>query len=705
MEKTLDLDRQLEKQARSIDGRGGTKAIHFEANDDSNRYNQPVSPGSRLSRFSSRLGSDSSSKRNSRSSEDETADQEFQDAAERMKMRSSSRASRINDSHSNAMTHEHGRTSIDSADRRERGLASNNVSALDRFRAAQNASRIQHMPSVPTVTEHTVSASPDIDDTAIREISPTKASDKVSDAGASYGKAGALLDRLMGKSKLQQAAYGDEEDDDAKNYEDEIHAALNRQEGENDQSTKTSIKTSTISRKFSRHRESRTKGAKRISNFIASWPYDDYENDYDALMSVASIPVTGNNYQDDDEDFNGEIGDYKGDVLVRPSELPTIKIAVKNLPLTQFEEVAEKRATAIISTWIYDSGLIDELLVSGSRSVNVLTPTYVSSDKSIKSHEGIELGGAIQKVPSDLKMEREIDRLRRATEQELSFVNTRLNDGVASSGEEVQELVQAVTETRGEISHLRKMFSYISKGGDAKEGDFLLADYPKLRCAIHARKNLFRCFRDLEFFANIPSTCTRLREELSSAEYTPHEYIAIRKVSMEHVDLEVMMVEADAGLRGKFGASGQGTEVVMGEKEVKSNASDQNPHLKEVDAFLSGHQKNVASLGKEIRERVLAAIGSAYEMSLENPSGLVALVEAIETYEAAADEYAKKPDFDVKYGVRFTKMRKDALKTLHNNFKKRCVDVFSNIQMLVRQIFLVYYFLRFLLLIFDWLGR
>ena len=553
------------------------------------------------------------------------------------------------------------------------------VSALDRFRAAQNASKVQYEPSSSSVDQFEAKPS-EVDETVVRSSSTIKTNDRVSEAGASYGKAGALLDRLMGKSKLQQAAAAGYSDDDAKDYEDEVHVALNRQSGNQEHSNRTSSKL----KRTTRYRDGRSQGKKKMSNFLQSWPYDDYENDYDALISVASVHPANNNDNDEGEDLNTDLRAYKDDALVRPSELPTVKVAVKNLPLTSFEEVAEKRATAIISTWIYDSGLIDELLVSGSRSANVLTPTYVSSDKSMKSHEGIELGTAAPKASSELKMEREIDRLRRATEQELSFVNSRLNDGVASSGAEVQELVQAVSETKGEIAHLRKMFSYISKGGDSKEGEFLLADYPKLRHAIHARKNLFRCFRDLDFFANIPSTCTRLRDELSAAEYTPHEYITIRKVSMEHVDLEVMMVEADAGLRGKLGASDQGTEVYIDDNGLNVNASDKQSSLKEVDHFLAGHQKNVASLGKEIRERVITAIGSAYEMALENSSGLVALVEAVETYEVAALEYAKKSEFDAKYVTKFNKMRKDALRALHQSFKRRCVDVFSNIQMMVR---------------------
>ena len=42
------------------------------------------------------------------------------------------------------------------------------------------------------------------------------------------------------------------------------------------------------------------------------------------------------------------------------------------------------------------------------------------------------------------------------------------------------------------------------------------------------------------------------------------------------------------------------------------------------------HVKNVWELGDEIRMRILSGIGSSFDLALNNPAGMVALVEAVE---------------------------------------------------------------------------
>lgn len=499
------------------------------------------------------------------------------------------------------------------------------------------------------------------------------AGNSVTDASANYGKAGALLERLMGKSKLQHASavgFGTDtihEYNDGGNNDGVDPATRLLSRPQESKSTNYSK-----SRSGKGRRKKKNSSLDRIGSIVQQWPYDDYKDEYDELTSLASVHPPPE-YDDGEGDFD------KGTTFERPAELPSIKVAVRNLPLTEFERVAEQRAIGIVSTWIYDSGLIDELLVSGASPSSLI---HVSSDKSVKSQEGAELT-----LGGDMKMVREVDRLRRATDQELTFVNHRLNDGVTSSGAEVQELVSAVAETRGEIEHLRRMFSYVAKGGDPKQNDFLLSGYPKLRGAINARKNLTRIFRELDFFAQIPSTCTRLRKDLSKHEWSHAEYSTVRAVSLEHVELEVLLVEAEAGLKVKLGASGEGMEVVLKSSGASVNSKDMNAKekLKAVDDFLSSHVKNVWSLGKEIRDRVLYGIGSAFDLAINNPAGLVALVEAVEIYEAAAEQYQRKnADDDVRYEMctlRFTHMRHDAVKQLYEDFGKRGFEVFSNIHM------------------------
>ena len=49
--------------------------------------------------------------------------------------------------------------------------------------------------------------------------------------------------------------------------------------------------------------------------------------------------------------------------------------------------------------------------------------------------------------------------------------------------------------------------------------------------------------------------------------------------------------------------------------------------------------ENVWELGDEIRLRIMSGIGTAFDLAINNPAGMVALVEAVELYETANEEY------------------------------------------------------------------
>lgn len=105
----------------------------------------------------------------------------------------------------------------------------------------------------------------------------------------------------------------------------------------------------------------------------------------------------------------------------------------------------------------------------------------------------------------------------------------------------------------------------------------------------------------------------------------------------------------------------------------------------EVDHFLKEHVKNVWELGDEIRMRLLSGIGSAFDLAMNNPAGMVAMVEAVEVYEIAAEDY--KAVHGVEAGsnqnLRFTDMRSSALSSLFKDMETRGLDVFKDITMQV----------------------
>ena len=457
---------------------------------------------------------------------------------------------------------------------------------------------------------------------------------------------------------------------------------------------------------------------------VQRWPYDDYHTEQQRLYDEAQENA-------DDGDEKKSATDAEAALMAaeaaenqfyeRPPELPGIKEAVQGVSLVDFERKAEERAVNIVSTWLYDAGLIDELLMNGAvgpasaASPNAAAAAGGDAEGVEVGMHGFPLGGA----DGALKMDKEIEKLRASAQRELGLINARLNDGVAASGAEVQELVNAVAVTKSDLGKLRQLCTYITdsassgvgaaaasaglNGAATEQDEFILTRYPRLKVAINARRNLFRCFRELEFFSHIPSTCDRLRDELHSGEWTADEWNTIRNVCMEHVELEILLVEAEMGMKAMFdegdGESGRsgGRRGVMQtgpssrrlRQEVRSKRmsgrgwTQGGRNYEMVDNFLSQHVKNVWELGDEIRMRILSGIGSSFDLALNNPAGMVALIEAVEVYERANDQYKVLHEEDdmPNQTLHFTNMRAAALAQIYQDFELRGLEVFRGVHM------------------------
>jgi hypothetical protein len=100
-------------------------------------------------------------------------------------------------------------------------------------------------------------------------------------------------------------------------------------------------------------------GGKRVTQ----WPYDDYHAIQQLhYVKVEEIAITTNAQEE-----NIKVSNTQN--LQRPPDPPDVPTAVMGLPLSNFESKAEDRAIAIVSTWLFDCGLIDELLVHGGMGV------------------------------------------------------------------------------------------------------------------------------------------------------------------------------------------------------------------------------------------------------------------------------------------------------------------------------------------------
>ena len=228
----------------------------------------------------------------------------------------------------------------------------------------------------------------------------------------------------------------------------------------------------------------------------------------------------------------------------------------------------------------------------------------------------------------------------------------------------------------------------------------MLTRYPKLKKAINARRNLARCFRELDFYSQIPVTCDRLRDDLHSAEWTDNEWNSLREVSREHVELEIFLVEAEAGMKKRIDEEaeemrgqpvtnepGRSRHDLMKPRSSYMTSSKLPHNYEEVDNFLHEHVKNVWELGDEIRLRIRSGIGAAFDLAMNNPAAMVALVEAVEVYETAAEEYKTVHGEEAgrsSNSLRFTDMRASALKQIYQDFELRGLEVFREVNEAVR---------------------
>ena len=429
-------------------------------------------------------------------------------------------------------------------------------------------------------------------------------------------------------------------------------------------------------------------GGKRVTQ----WPYDDYHT-VQQMYYVKLQELQQTQASNAQEEKNQAAEATNTQNLQRPPDPPDVPTAVMGLPLSDFESKAEERAIAIVSTWLFDCGLIDELLVHGGMAGGTAT---VSQDSENQQGGGDGSGGQDGttteiNIDGPSKMDQELTKLKASSQRTLALINARLNDGVAASGAEVQELVNAVNSTKDDLAHLRQLSTYISSTGDVEQRSqtFMLTRYPKLKKAINARRNLARCFRELDFYAKIPLTCDRLRDELHSAEWTDNEWNSLRDVCREHVDLEIFLVEAEAGMKKRIDEERQDQDRSSsgpgGRSSYLSSKMTMHNH-EEVDNFLHEHVKNVWELGDEIRVRIMSGIGTAFDLAMNNPAGMVALVEAVEVYETANEEYktVHGEEAGSSQTLRFTDMRASALKQIYQDFESRGLEVFREVQDMVR---------------------
>ena len=156
---------------------------------------------------------------------------------------------------------------------------------------------------------------------------------------------------------------------------------------------------------------------------VQRWLYDDYHKEQEKYYKSLQehVPAGGKKGRNlgifggdsDSEDENGNEKksndfDANGKFFERPSELPGIKETVQNLSFFEFEKKAEERAINIVSTWLFDAGLIDELLVNGANRSHQSPASASITSSSVMSSEGVEVGAHGFPIEGALKIDKEV---------------------------------------------------------------------------------------------------------------------------------------------------------------------------------------------------------------------------------------------------------------------------------------------------------
>jgi hypothetical protein len=380
---------------------------------------------------------------------------------------------------------------------------------------------------------------------------------------------------------------------------------------------------------------------------------------------------------------------------------PDIATAVQGLPLVDFETTANERALAKVSSWLLDNGLMDELLFSEqqqqqkSKTKRSISSSNKSVDSiSVLSQEGFEvstnmISGMAVEANAPQRLDTYVANYKFATQQKLNFYNSQLTEGeVVVTDADVQELVRAIqdpTTRKKKQGRLRELSTYVLvTNTDEMVQSKALAKCPKLKRVNHARRNLKKCFQELEYYSEIPLLCERLREELRQWSGTI-DPTTLQCVSQDHVDLQVCLLETEAAFKHRM------EEDTMQNYHRRRGGADDNwlqqrrrNNHNQVKKFMHHRTRIVWEVGDGIRTKIMAGIGRAFdEAMVGRPEGLTAMIEAVELYETVHERVpVLKSSGHYKNSGRslgLVTMRPAALKQLFLHFELRGLQVFREV--------------------------
>jgi len=291
---------------------------------------------------------------------------------------------------------------------------------------------------------------------------------------------------------------------------------------------------------------------------------------------------------------------------------------------------------------------------------DTLLPLPVPVEKQQESH--ISVTDITQEVAITQEM---------STAQEVEITH---EVEVAQEVEITQEAKKADKKTNPP-KQPRRTTKYIRTPNDS-QSQFLTSALGELREAISTPDDAFVHFCALDLFSDIRSILERLKHTLQTEDLTENNCCLVQSTCKEHLDLQILLVEADTEMKARLK---EDRSLLNNDTNPFASESSLSATDEEVDKFLASFVNDVWELGEFIELTLLSRIGSFANLTLENPSAMKALIEAVEKYEVAIVEYQDYENQKEKGSLKITSIKEAVIKQCRRDFESKSVDVFTTI--------------------------
>jgi len=184
---------------------------------------------------------------------------------------------------------------------------------------------------------------------------------------------------------------------------------------------------------------------------------DDDDEEDDSLVVVgnpnmAKYNSKTKNLNDDNDDEDDSLVD------VRNPDMTNFNPTTKNL------NNKNRNINNTASIYIHNHGIVQDMASFACPLPYTSTKLHSNHNRiSVVSSESAKVGVQGFPIEGGIKIDKEVEKVR-ASAQKLTLINTKLNDGFAATGSEVQELVNVMSTPQHDLGCSHEITTYASSG-------------------------------------------------------------------------------------------------------------------------------------------------------------------------------------------------------------------------------------------------